>query len=160
MAHICVGIGYDYHRLVAGRKLILGGVEIPFAKGLAGHSDGDALTHALCDAILGAAGLGDIGQHFPDTDPKWKDASSLELLRRVTELIREKGLRVVQADTVIVAEQPKLAPHFEQMRERLASSLDIKPAQVNVKAKTTEGQEAIGRGEAMAAQAVVLLEVT
>ena len=158
MPRIRVGIGYDFHRLVGGRKLILGGVEIPFAKGLAGHSDGDVLTHALCDAILGAAGLGDIGQHFPDTDPMWKDVSSLELLRRVCALIQEKGLRALQADTVIVAEQPKLAPHFDQMRDILARALGIEPAQVNIKAKTTEGQEATGRGEAMAAHAVVLLE--
>lgn len=153
-----VGIGYDYHRLVGGRKLILGGIEIPFEKGLAGHSDGDVLTHALCDAILGAAGLGDIGQHFPDSDPQWKDVSSLELLARVAKLVSEKGWRVAQADTVVVAEQPRLAPYFGQMREILARTVGIEPAQVNVKAKTTEGQEAIGRGEAMAAHAIVLLE--
>ncbi|MBI4462380.1 MAG: 2-C-methyl-D-erythritol 2,4-cyclodiphosphate synthase [Acidobacteria bacterium] len=158
MAAPRVGIGYDYHRLVAGRKLILGGVGIPHDKGLTGHSDGDVLTHALCDAILGAAGLGDIGQHFPDSDPKWKDASSLELLARVAKLVGEKGWRVAQADTVVVAEQPRLAPYFGQMRETLARTLALEPAQVNVKAKTTEGQEAIGRGEAIAAHAVVLLE--
>jgi len=155
-----VGLGYDYHRLVEGRKLILGGVEIPFSKGLAGHSDGDVLTHAVCDALLGAAGLGDIGQFFPDTDPKWKDASSLALLARVVEAVGEQGLAVVQVDTVIIAQQPKLAPHFPRMREKLAEVLGVEPAQIGVKAKTTEGLEAIGRGEAMAAQAVALLEST
>jgi len=153
-----VGIGYDYHRLEAGRKLVLGGVEIPFSKGLAGHSDGDVLTHAVCDALLGAAGLGDIGQHFPDTDPQWKDASSLTLLAQVVERLRAKGLRVAQVDSVIIAEAPKLAPHFARMRETLARTLGVEPALVNVKAKTTEGLEAVGRGEAMAAQAIVVLE--
>ena len=154
-----VGIGYDYHRLEAGRKLILGGAEIPFSKGLAGHSDGDVLTHAICDAILGAAGLGDLGQHFPDTDPKWKDARSLDLLARVVKMIGEKGLRVAQVDSVVIAEAPKLAPHFARMRETLARALGVEPAEVNVKAKTTEGLEAVGRGEAMAAQAVALLDL-
>jgi len=153
-----VGIGYDYHRLEAGRKLVLGGVEIPFSKGLAGHSDGDVLTHAVCDALLGAAGLGDIGQHFPDTDPQWKDASSLTLLAQVVERLRAKGLRVAQVDSVVIAEAPKLAPHFARMRETLARALGLEPAEVNVKAKTTEGLEAVGRGEAMAAQAIVVLE--
>ncbi len=152
-----VGIGYDYHRLVEGRKLVLGGVEIPFGKGLAGHSDGDVLTHAICDALLGAAGLGDIGQHFPDNDPQWKGADSIQLLARVVDLLREKGLRVAQVDCIVLAQEPKLAPHFAPMRERLASVLGPQ-VQVNVKAKTTEGLEAIGRGEAMAAQAVALLE--
>jgi len=155
-----VGLGYDFHRLVEGRRLILGGVEIPFPKGLAGHSDGDVLTHALCDALLGAAGLADIGQFFPDTDLKWKDASSLALLARVVEAVGEQGLAVVQVDTVIIAQQPKLAPHFPRMREKLAEVLGVEPAQIGVKAKTTEGLEAIGRGEAMAAQAVALLEST
>lgn len=158
MAKLRVGIGYDYHRLVAGRKLILGGVEIPYEKGLAGHSDGDVVTHALCDALLGAAGLGDLGQHFPDTDPKWKGVSSLKLLADVSSMLVEKGLRLVQADTVIVAEQPRLAPYIAQMREMLARTLVVEPTEINLKAKTTEGQEAIGRGEAMAAHAVVLLE--
>ncbi len=153
-----VGIGYDYHRLETGRKLVLGGVEIPFGKGLAGHSDGDVLTHAICDALLGAAGLGDLGQHFPDTDPKWKDASSLDLLARVVKMVGEKGLRVAQVDSVVIAEAPKLAPHCARMRETLARALGLDPAEVNVKAKTTEGLEAVGRGEAMAAQAVVLVD--
>ena len=133
-------------------------MEIPFSKGLAGHSDGDVLTHAVCDALLGAAGLGDIGQHFPDTDPQWKDASSLTLLAQVVERLRAKGLRVAQVDSVIIAEAPKLAPHFARMRETLARALGLEPAQVNVKAKTTEGLGAVGRGEAMAAQAIVVLE--
>ncbi len=153
-----VGIGYDYHRLVEGRKLVLGGVEIPFGKGLAGHSDGDVLTHAICDALLGAAGLGDIGQHFPDSDPQWKGADSMQFLARVVDLLGEKGLRVAQVDCIVLAQEPKLAPHIAPMRERLAKPLGIEQAQVNVKAKTTEGLEAIGRGEAMAAQAVALLE--
>jgi len=152
------GIGYDYHRLVEGRRLILGGVEVPFTKGLSGHSDGDVLTHAIADALLGAAGLGDIGQHFPDTGPKWKGVNSLELLARVRDLLGEKGLRVAQVDSVVIAQEPKLAPYFERMRETLARTLGMEPARVNVKAKTTEGLEAIGRGEAMAAQAVVLVE--
>jgi 2-C-methyl-D-erythritol 2,4-cyclodiphosphate synthase len=153
-----VGIGYDTHRLVEGRKLILGGVEIPFPKGLSGHSDGDVLTHAVCDALLGAAGLGDLGQHFPDNDPQWKDARSLDLLAGVQERLQEKGLLVVNLDTVIVAQEPRLAPYFEKMRQALAAVLGLEAAQVNVKAKTTEGLGVIGRGEAMAAQAVALLQ--
>ena len=153
-----VGIGYDYHRLVEGRKLILGGVEISHSKGLAGHSDGDALAHAICDAVLGAAGLGDIGQHFPDTDPQWKDADSLQFIFHAVELVGKKGLRVAQVDSIVIAQEPKLGPHFPQMREKLAAALGIDPSAVNVKAKTTEGQEAIGRGEAMAAHAVAVLE--
>jgi 2-C-methyl-D-erythritol 2,4-cyclodiphosphate synthase len=153
-----VGIGYDFHRLIAGRKLVLGGVGIPHNKGLAGHSDGDVLTHAICDAILGAAGLGDIGLHFPDTDAKWKDARSLDLLASVVKLVGGQGLRVAQVDAVVVAEQPKLAPWFNDMRETLGRILGLPPAQVNVKAKTTEGLEATGRGEAIAAHAVVLMQ--
>jgi 2-C-methyl-D-erythritol 2,4-cyclodiphosphate synthase len=153
-----VGLGYDYHRLVPGRKLILGGIDIPFDKGLVGHSDGDVLTHAVCDALLGAAGLGDIGQHFPAGELKWKDADSLALLARVVEMVGERGLRVAQVDTVVIAQEPKLAPYFPAMREKLAPVLRLAPSQINVKAKTTEGLEAVGRGEAMAAQAVALLE--
>ncbi len=153
-----VGIGYDYHRLVEGRRLIVGGLEIPFEKGLAGHSDGDVLTHAVCDALLGAAGLGDIGQLFPDSDPQWKDISSLRLLSRTVDLLAQHGLRVQQVDTVVVAQQPKLAPFFPRMREALARALGVDAARVNIKAKTSEGMEAIGRGEAMAAHAVALLD--
>jgi 2-C-methyl-D-erythritol 2,4-cyclodiphosphate synthase len=152
------GIGYDLHRLAEGRKLILGGVEVPFLKGPVGHSDGDALAHAICDALLGAAGLGDIGTHFPDTDPKWKDVSSLRFLERVRELLAERRLRIAHVDAVIIAEKPKLGPHFPAMRESLAKSLGISASAINLKAKTNEGVDAIGRGEAIAAQAIVTLE--
>ena len=152
------GIGYDLHRLAEGRKLILGGVELPFHRGPVGHSDGDALAHAVCDALLGAAGLGDIGTHFPDTDPKWKDASSLRFLERVRELLIEHQFRIVHVDAVVIAEKPKLGPHFPAMREALAKSLGITASAINLKAKTNEGVDAIGRGEAIAAQAIVTLE--
>lgn len=152
-----IGIGYDIHRLVEGRKLILGGVQIPFEKGLLGHSDSDVLTHAICDALLGAAGLGDIGTLFPDSDPRWAGASSLEFLERVVELVNERGYRVANIDATVVAEQPKLGPHIYAIRERLASVLSIDVDQVNVKAKTNEGLGSVGRGEAIASQAVILL---
>ena len=152
-----IGTGYDIHRLVEGRRLVLGGVEVPFEKGLLGHSDSDVLTHAITDALLGAAALGDIGTHFPDTDPRYGGASSLDLLARVVELIEERGFRVANVDAVILAERPKLAPHILAMREKLASVLKIEIERVSVKAKTNEGLEAIGRGEAMAAHAVALL---
>lgn len=152
-----IGIGYDIHQLVEGRKLVLGGVEIPFEKGLLGHSDSDVLTHAICDALLGAAALGDIGTHFPDTDPRWSGAPSLEFLARVVELVTERGYRVANIDATVMAERPKLRPHIQAIREQLASVLRIDVDQVNVKAKTGEGLESIGRGEAMAAQAVALL---
>ena len=152
------GIGYDLHRLVEGRKLILGGVEVPFEKGPAGHSDGDVLSHAICDALLGAAGLGDIGTHFPDTDPKWKDVSSLRFLERVRELLAEKRLHISHMDAVVITEKPKLGPHFPAMREALAKSLGISTSAINLKAKTNEGVDAIGHGEAIAAQAIVTLE--
>jgi 2-C-methyl-D-erythritol 2,4-cyclodiphosphate synthase len=152
------GIGYDLHRLAEGRKLILGGIEVPFHKGPVGHSDGDALAHAICDALLGAAGLGDIGTHFPDTDPKWKDVSSLRFLERVRELLAEQRLRIAHVDAVVITEKPKLGPHFPAMREALAKSLGISPSAINLKAKTNEGVDAIGRGEAIAAQAIVTLE--
>jgi len=152
-----IGIGYDIHRLVEGRKLILGGVEIPFEKGLLGHSDSDVLTHAICDALLGAAALGDIGAHFPDTDPRFQGASSLDLLSHVVSLIAERGYAISNVDSIIIAERPKLAPHIPRMRERLAVVMGVTIGQVSVKAKTSEGLESVGRGEAMAAQAVVLL---
>lgn len=155
-----IGIGYDIHRLVEGRKLILGGVEIPFEKGLLGHSDSDVLSHAICDALLGAAALGDIGTHFPDTDPRWAGASSLDFLARAVEMLTERGYRISNIDATVIAERPKLRPHIEAMRERLASVLRIDVDRVNVKAKTGEGLESIGRGEAMAAQAVALLNPT
>jgi 2-C-methyl-D-erythritol 2,4-cyclodiphosphate synthase len=152
------GIGYDLHRLAEGRKLILGGVEVPFLKGPVGHSDGDALAHAICDALLGAAGLGDIGTHFPDTDPKWKDVSSLRFLEHVRELLAERRLRIAHVDAIVITEKPKLGPHFSAMREALAKSLGISASAINLKAKTNEGVDAIGRGEAIAAQAIVTLE--
>src|SRR6266481_4027981 len=152
------GIGYDLHRLAEGRKLILGGIELPFPKGPVGHSDGDALAHALCDALLGAAGLGDIGTHFPDTDPKWKNVSSLRFLERVRELLVEQRLRIAHIDAIVITEKPKLGPHFPAMREALAKSLGIPTSASNLKAKTNEGVDAIGHGEAIAAQAIVTLE--
>lgn len=153
-----IGIGYDLHRLVEGRKLILGGVEIPFEKGLLGHSDSDVLTHAICDALLGAAALGDIGSHFPDTDPQFRGASSLDLLSTTAELISQRGLTISNVDAIIIAERPKLAPYIQRMREHLADILGIELNRVSVKAKTNEGLDAIGRGEAIAAQAVALLK--
>ncbi len=152
------GIGYDLHRLVTGRKLILGGIEVPFEKGAAGHSDGDVLSHALCDALLGAAGLGDIGTHFPDTDPKWKDAASLIFLEHTRKLLDARGLRIAHIDAIVIAEKPKLNPHFPAMRAALAKGLGIEPRQINLKAKTNEGIGAIGHGEAIAAQVIATLE--
>lgn len=152
-----IGIGYDIHWLVEGRKLVLGGVEIPFEKGLLGHSDSDVLSHAICDALLGAAALGDIGTHFPDTDPRWAGASSLDFLAHAVELITERDYSIANVDAIVLAERPTLRPYIQAMRESLASVLRIDVDQVNVKAKTNEGLESIGRGEAMAAQAVALL---
>jgi 2-C-methyl-D-erythritol 2,4-cyclodiphosphate synthase len=152
------GIGYDLHRLAEGRKLIVGGIELPFPKGPVGHSDGDVLAHALCDALLGAAGLGDIGTHFPDTDPKWKDASSLRFLERMRDLLAEHGFRIVHIDATVITEKPKLGPHFPAMREALAKALGIAPSMINLKAKTNESVDAIGRGEAIAAQAIATLD--
>ena len=152
-----IGTGYDIHRLVEGRKLILGGIEIPFEKGLLGHSDSDVLTHAICDALLGAAALGDIGSHFPDTDARFAGASSLEMLGRVIELIGGRGFRVANVDATVLAQRPKLAPHIPNIRARLASVLEIDIDSVSVKAKTSEGLDAVGRGEAIAAQAVALV---
>jgi 2-C-methyl-D-erythritol 2,4-cyclodiphosphate synthase len=152
------GIGYDLHRLAEGRKLILGGVEVPYHKGPVSHSDGDALAHALCDALLGAAGLGDIGTHFPDSDPKWKDAPSLKFLEKARELIAAEGLRIVNVDATVITEKPKLGPYFPAMREALAKSLSIPASAINLKAKTNETVDAVGRGEAIAAQAIATLE--
>jgi 2-C-methyl-D-erythritol 2,4-cyclodiphosphate synthase len=152
-----IGIGYDIHRLVEGRKLILGGVEIASDKGLLGHSDSDVLTHAICDALLGAAALGDIGTHFPDTDPRFKGVSSLDLLAHVVALIGERGYRIVNIDSIVMAERPKLKPHVQTIRETLATILQINIEQVSVKAKTNEGLESVGREEAMAAHAVALI---
>jgi 2-C-methyl-D-erythritol 2,4-cyclodiphosphate synthase len=152
------GIGYDLHRLAVGRKLILGGVEIPFDRGPVGHSDGDALSHAICDALLGAAGLGDIGTYFCDTDPRWKDAHSLEFLQRVRMLLTERRFRILQIDAIVIIEQPKLGPHFSSMRQAMAAVLQIDPSCINLKAKTNEGMDAIGHGDALAAQAIATLE--
>lgn len=152
-----IGHGYDVHRLVTGRRLVLGGVEIPFEKGLAGHSDADVLIHALCDACLGAAGLGDIGRHFPDNDPRYKDIDSRILLRRVGEALKEKGYRIVNIDSTLVAQAPRLAPHLARMRANLGADLDMDEAAINIKATTTEELGFIGRGEGIAAHAVVLL---
>jgi 2-C-methyl-D-erythritol 2,4-cyclodiphosphate synthase len=152
-----IGIGYDIHRLVEGRPLILGGEHIPFEKGLLGHSDSDVLTHAICDAILGAGALGDIGTHFPDSDPRFAGASSIDLLAQAVNLLSERGYRVVNVDAIIMAERPKLAPYRESISKRLASVLGVDVEAVNVKAKTHEGLEAVGRGEAIAAQAVALV---
>ena len=152
------GIAYDLHRLTEGRKLVIGGIDVPFQKGSVGHSDGDVLSHALCDALLGAAGLGDIGTHFPDTDPQWKGASSLIFLEHARKLLDERGLRINHLDAVVICERPKLVPHFPAMRETLAKALGIAPVQINLKAKTNEGTGEIGRGEAIAAQAIATLE--
>jgi 2-C-methyl-D-erythritol 2,4-cyclodiphosphate synthase len=148
------GTGYDVHRLGAGGKLVIGGVDIPFEKGLLGHSDADVLLHAICDALLGAAGLGDIGRHFPDTAPKYKGISSLVLLGDVHRLLVEAGFRVNNIDATIVAEKPKLAPHIPEMVANIAATLKIDRSLVNVKATTTEGLGFAGRGEGMAAYAV------
>jgi 2-C-methyl-D-erythritol 2,4-cyclodiphosphate synthase len=153
-----VGIGYDSHRFVAGRPLVLGGVTIPHTHGLAGHSDADAVAHALTDAILGAAGAGNIGQLFPDTDPQWKDADSMELLRTAHELVRGRGFALAQADCSVIVERPKLAPHLGAMGAALAARLGVEPGAVNVKAKTNEGMGFIGRGEGLAVIAVAVLE--
>ncbi len=153
-----VGIGYDVHRLGKGRRLILGGVEIPFEMGLLGHSDGDVLTHAVMDALLGAAGLGDIGRHFPDSDPQYENISSLVLLVQVGQLLRGQGWRVGNIDATIMAQKPRLAPYSEAMGRHLAEALDADQAQISVKATTTDGLGFAGRWEGMAAYAVALLE--
>jgi 2-C-methyl-D-erythritol 2,4-cyclodiphosphate synthase len=148
------GIGYDLHRLEAGLKLKIGGMNVPFEKGSVGHSDGDVLAHAICDALLGAARMGDIGTHFPDTDPKWKGADSLDFLRHVRTLYDKAGLHIFHIDAIVIAERPKLGPHFPAMRKALAEALGIEQDHINLKAKTNEGVDAIGRGEAIAAHAV------
>ena len=152
------GIGYDSHRFEQGRRLVLGGVEVPSERGLAGHSDADALTHAVIDALLGAAGLGDIGQHYPDTDERWRDADSLDLLRDVCELLSEQGWSVRHIDSTIVCEAPKLARHRDAMRARLAGYVGLAPLEVNVKFTTNEGMGMVGRGEGIAALAVATIE--
>jgi len=152
-----VGIGFDIHRLVADRPLLVGGVRIPYPKGLAGHSDGDVLLHAMIDALLGATGLGSIGEHFPDTDPRFSGRDSLDLLGAVAQLVRDAGFDVGNIDSNVIAEEPKLFPYFRSMESSTASKLGLLPSQVTVKAKTMEGLGSIGRGEAIAAQAVALV---
>ncbi|HTZ86584.1 MAG TPA: 2-C-methyl-D-erythritol 2,4-cyclodiphosphate synthase [Solirubrobacteraceae bacterium] len=152
-----VGIGYDSHRLAAGRRLVIGGVELPSELGLEGHSDADVLAHAVTDAVLGAAGLGDIGQHFPDTDERWRGADSMQLLADVVESAHNAGFDVLNVDCTVVMERPKLAPHREQIAERLAAVLQVQPKRVNVKASTGEGIGFVGRGEGVAALAVASL---
>jgi 2-C-methyl-D-erythritol 2,4-cyclodiphosphate synthase len=152
-----VGIGHDIHRLVEGRKLILGGVEIPFELGLLGHSDGDSLCHAVCDALFGAAGLGDIGTHFSDEDPTYAGVDSTMLLARAAAMLAERGFLIEHIDASICAERPKMMPHIGAMRTRISDALGINESQINLKAKTNEGLDAIGRGEAIAAQAIALI---
>ena len=153
-----VGIGYDCHRLIAGRPLILGGVQIPHELGLDGHSDADVLTHAVIDALLGACGLGDIGEHFPDSDQRYRDADSIALLQQVVALLAAQSARTLNLDCTVILERPKLGEHRDAIRERLADAVGIAPAQVNVKATTSEGIGFIGRGEGAAALAVASVE--
>jgi 2-C-methyl-D-erythritol 2,4-cyclodiphosphate synthase len=152
-----IGQGFDAHALVSGRKLVIGGVHVPHEKGLAGHSDADVLIHAVCDALLGAAGLGDIGQHFPDSDARYKDIDSRKLLREVARLLQGRGLKVVNVDATVIAQAPRLAPHVPAMRANLVSDLGVAVDAVNIKAKTTERLGFVGRGEGIAAEAVALL---
>ncbi len=152
-----VGIGYDSHRLVEGRRLVLGGIAVPFEKGLLGHSDADVLCHAIIDAVIGALGIGDIGRLFPDTDPQWKDASSIALLRYVIDLMRANEYEVSWIDSVIIAESPKLSPFVEEMKKMISSS-GVLPGSINIKVKTNEGMGFIGQGEGIAAYAVCLLK--
>ncbi len=158
MSGMRIGCGYDVHRLTEGRKLILGGVEIPWERGLLGHSDADVLTHAVMDALLGAGALGDIGKHFPDTDPAYAGADSLNLLEHVVRLLGEQGFSVGNVDATILAQRPKLAPYIPDMRENLARAIGVKPSQVNVKATTEEGLGFTGAEEGIAAHAVALIE--
>ncbi|MBR6119030.1 MAG: 2-C-methyl-D-erythritol 2,4-cyclodiphosphate synthase [Oscillospiraceae bacterium] len=155
-----IGHGYDVHRLVPDRELILGGVKLEYHLGLDGHSDADVLTHAVMDALLGAAGLGDIGRHFPDSDPAYKGIDSQKLLAQVRELLRQRGLRVGNIDVTLIAQAPKLAPHISRMEQRLAATLEIEPSRVNVKATTEERLGFTGRGEGVSCHAVCLLEET
>ena len=152
-----IGIGNDTHRLVAGRRLVIGGVNVPYELGAGGHSDSDVLAHAVIDAVLGALAEGDIGVHFPDGDARWKDADSFKMLAHVVRLAKERGFHTVNADTTVMLERPKLREHIDQMRENLAATLRLDLNSVSVKAKTGEGVDAVGRGEAISAQAIVLL---
>jgi 2-C-methyl-D-erythritol 2,4-cyclodiphosphate synthase len=152
-----IGEGWDVHALVPGRKLVIGGVEIPFERGLLGHSDADVLLHAITDALLGAAGLGDIGRHFPDTDERFRNADSVLLLTEAARRVREQGLQIGNVDSTVIAQAPRLAPYIDAMRERVAAALDLGPGLVNVKAKTAEKLGPVGQGQAIEARAVVLL---
>ncbi len=153
-----IGLGYDVHKLTEDRKLIMGGVDIPYEKGLLGHSDADVLVHAVMDALLGAAALGDIGKHFPDTDPAYKGISSIKLLMHVGNLLKENGYKIVNIDSIIIAQRPKMAPHIPAMRENMAKALDIEVSQINVKATTEEGLGFTGNGDGISSQAIALLE--
>lgn len=155
-----IGVGYDSHRTAAGRRLVLGGVEIPHDVGLAGHSDADAVCHAVTDAVLGAAAAGDIGRHFSDTDPQWAGASSVDLLRRAVAIVRARGFAPGNVDVVVIIEQPKLRPYIDAMRDRLADPLGLSPEAISIKAKTAEGLDAVGRGEAVAVHAVATVVST
>lgn len=152
-----VGTGSDLHRLAGGRKLVLGGVRIPFEKGPVGHSDGDALSHAICDALLGAAALGDIGRHFPNSSPRYRDVSSLRFLKEVRQMLARKGWAIGNVDAIVELERPKLSPYAARMQKKIASALGLKPAAVSVKAKSGEGIGEVGRGEAIRAQAIALI---
>lgn len=156
-AQMRIGQGWDVHALVPGRRLIIGGVPIPYHLGLLGHSDADVLLHAIIDAMLGAAGLGDIGTHFPDTDVRWKNADSLELLAACADLLKEKGWRIQNLDSTVIAQAPKLAPHITAMREQIAAALALTVTQINIKAKTAEKLGPVGQGQSIEAQAIVLL---
>lgn len=153
-----IGIGYDVHQLVTGRKLVLGGVAIPFEKGLFGHSDADVLIHAVCDALLGATGMGDIGLHFPDTDPEYKDISSIKILVKTYELVSSKNFKIINLDSTIFADAPKISPYREAMQKNIARTIEIEPECVNVKATTFEGLGMIGKGEGIGAMCVVLIQ--
>jgi 2-C-methyl-D-erythritol 2,4-cyclodiphosphate synthase len=153
-----IGQGFDVHALVPGRRLVVGGVEIPYASGLQGHSDADVLLHAICDALLGAAGLGDIGQHFPDSDPAYAGADSRKILRETAEKVGQRNWRVVNVDATIIAQEPRMAPHIPRMIDNIAADLGVAPAAINIKATTTEGLGFLGRVEGIGAQAVALLE--
>ncbi len=158
MTNIRVGLGIDFHRFTEGRPLVIGGVRVPYKKGLLGHSDADVLTHALCDALLGAAGRGDIGTHFPDTDPQYRGISSLKLLERVVAIVKKAGYRPVNVDCVVIAQAPKLTPHFPAIKDTLSPLVEIPPDRIGLKATTSEGMGALGRGEGIGALCTCLIE--
>ncbi|MEA3436545.1 MAG: 2-C-methyl-D-erythritol 2,4-cyclodiphosphate synthase [Thermodesulfobacteriota bacterium] len=153
-----IGTGYDVHKLISGRKLVLGGVTIPFEKGLLGHSDADVLVHSICDALLGAAGLGDIGLHFPDTDPKFKDISSIKLLEKTYKMVTKKGFNLINIDSTVFAQEPKISSFRQKMQQNIARAMNVNQNCVNIKATTTEGLGMFGRGEGIGAMSVVLIE--